>query len=74
VKHQVLNSWQSAAIFSSSSRVKTFPHGFDGVQTTMPRVFGPNAARSASKSIDQSGVCSGTNFGTMPRTLRVLRW
>ena len=29
-----LNSRHSAPIFSSSSRVNTFPHGFEGVQTT----------------------------------------
>ena len=36
---QAPNSRHSAPIFSSSSRVNTFPHGLDGVHTTMPRVF-----------------------------------
>ena len=55
VKAMTSNSTHSAAIRSSSSREKTLPVGLCGEFTTMPRVRVPNAARSSSGSIDQSG-------------------
>ena len=60
------NSTHSAAISSSSSRVNTLPVGLCGELSTRPRVRGPNAARSSSGSIDQSGSWSVTYRGTAP--------
>ena len=53
-------SWHRSAMSWSSSREKTLPVGLCGEFTTIPRVFGLNAARSSSGSIDQSGSWSVT--------------
>ena len=50
----------SPAISSSSARENTLPVGLCGELTTIARVRGPNAARSSSGSIDQSGSWSVT--------------
>ena len=51
------------AIVSSSAREKTCPLGLCGELTTIARVFGVIAARSASASKCQSGAMSGTKTG-----------
>ncbi len=60
VKAMTSCSTHSEATSSSSSCVKTLPVGLCGELRTMPRVRGPNARRSSSGSIDQSGSCSVT--------------
>jgi hypothetical protein len=64
----------TAAIEVSSSRVKTLPHGFDGVFTTIARVRGPIALDSAVESSVQSGASRRTSFTFTSSDAKVFTW